>query len=71
MKSRAHVSVVWSFFSGAMGLDLGLEAEGFPASLAVEIEPVFCETIRLNRPEVRVLQADIASLDGTMDEALG
>ena len=54
-----------------MGLDLGLEAEGFPASLAVEIEPVFCETIRLNRPEVRVLQADIASLDGTMDEALG
>ncbi len=47
-----------------MGLDLGLEAEGFQASVAVEIEPIFCETIRSNRPETSVLQADISSLDG-------
>lgn len=47
-----------------MGLDLGLEAEGFQASVAVETEPIFCETIRSNRPETSVLQADISSLDG-------
>jgi DNA (cytosine-5)-methyltransferase 1 len=45
-----------------MGLDLGLESAGWKPSLAVEIEPVFCRTIRRNRPEVRVLEQDIAEL---------
>jgi len=47
-----------------MGLDLGLEAEGFSASLAVEVNPRFCETIRLNRPELHLLEADVSSLRG-------
>ena len=54
--------VVWSFFSGAMGLDLGLEAEGWHPTLAVEIEPKFCATIRRNRPGIRVLEEDVANL---------
>jgi len=55
-------AVVWSFFTGAMGLDLGLESAGWRPSLAVEMEPVFCETIRRNRPAMQVLQQDIADL---------
>jgi len=46
-----------------MGLDLGLESCGFAASLAVEIEPIFCKTIRANRPKTQVLRADVASLN--------
>lgn len=45
-----------------MGLDLGLEEAGWPASLAVEMEPVFCDTIRTNRPGIDVLQTDVADL---------
>lgn len=60
----ARDPVVWSFFSGAMGLDLGLESAGLHPSLAVEIEPIFCETIRHNRPRIRLIQSDIAALSG-------
>lgn len=56
--------VVWSFFSGAMGLDLGLEAAGLHPSLAVEIEPIFCATIRANRPNIHVIESDVAALSG-------
>ena len=62
--------VVWSFFSGAMGLDLGLESAGWHPSLAVEIEPVFCETIERNRPNIQVIQSDVAALSGDKLEAL-
>jgi len=40
---------VWSLFSGAMGLDLGLEHSGLTPTLACEIEKTYCQTIRLNR----------------------
>mgnify|MGYP001617971478 CR=1 FL=1 len=40
----AHVSL----FSGAMGLDLGLEEAGFRTVVAVEVDPRSQETIRLN-----------------------
>lgn len=60
----AEKSVVWSFFTGAMGLDLGLEEEGFRSSLAVEIEEKFCNTIRENRPGLEVIQKDVADIDG-------
>ena len=58
-------AVVWSFFTGAMGLDLGLESVGWKPSLAVEIEPVFCDTIRRNRPAIRVLEENIADLSAS------
>ena len=63
-EAAKSVNTVWSFFSGAMGLDLGFEAEGLAPSLAVEVEPVFCETVRANRPEVTLVEADVAQLDG-------
>lgn len=56
---------IWSFFSGAMGLDLGLEAAGLVPTLAVEIDPVFCRTIRANRPELDLIEGDVAALNAT------
>lgn len=63
---RSERREIWSFFSGAMGLDLGLEAAGLPPTLAVEIEPTFCKTIRANRPELDLIEGDIAALTGDL-----
>jgi C-5 cytosine-specific DNA methylase len=43
---------VVSLFSGAMGLDLGLERAGFEIAVAVECNPFAVETIRRNRPDL-------------------
>jgi DNA (cytosine-5)-methyltransferase 1 len=50
---------IWSFFTGAMGLDLGLEQAGLDTTLAVEQNPTFCETVRRNRPSLQILEQDI------------
>ena len=44
-----------SFFSGALGLDVGLEQEGVHLLLASEIESVIRKTIAANRPRVPVI----------------
>ncbi len=61
---------VVSLFSGAMGLDIGLEQTGrFEIIACVEKEHNFCETIRLNKKEGRlsrnlqVFERDIVELD--------
>lgn len=55
---------IWSFFTGAMGLDLGLEAAGLPTTLAVEIDRTFCRTIRANRPDLDLIDDDVSELTG-------
>ena len=45
-----------SFFSGAMGLDLGLEKAGIEVILACESEKFIRETIKLNRPKLAVIE---------------
>lgn len=59
-----------SLFSGAMGLDLGIESTGrFELLACVEKERSFCETIRKNRdagrlPEiVKVYESDVSLVD--------
>ena len=47
-----------------MGLDLGLEQAGLDVSLANEIDPIFCGTIRLNRPELDLIEGDVEQLTG-------
>lgn len=44
-----------SFFSGSGGLDLGFEVAGFSHIAAIEIEKIFCETMRTNRPDWKVI----------------
>ncbi len=60
---------VVSFFSGAGGLDLGFEAAGFEHLALVEHNELFCETLRLNRPEWEVIgppgaSGDVSDFDG-------
>jgi len=61
---------VLSLFSGAMGLDLGLEETGHFKFLAcLEKEPVFCETIRRNKrkgnlpADLQVYEGDISNFN--------
>lgn len=50
---------VVSFFAGAGGLDLGVQRAGFNIRLSCEIESVYCNTLRINHPELNVVQGDI------------
>jgi DNA (cytosine-5)-methyltransferase 1 len=52
-----------SFFSGAGGLDLGLEAAGFQHALLVENNPLFCETLKLNRQKWNVCIGDVSNTE--------
>lgn len=56
---------IWSFFTGAMGLDIGLEAVGLNPTLACEIDRRFCETIRANRPSLDLIEGDVSNLTGS------
>jgi DNA (cytosine-5)-methyltransferase 1 len=52
-----------SFFSGAGGLDLGFEAAGFSHVLISEKNPLFCSTVRLNRPQWDIVTEDISNTE--------
>ena len=47
--------IALSFFSGAMGLDLGIEKAGFQVRLVCEIDKYCRKTITLNKPEIGLL----------------
>lgn len=55
---------VVSLFSGAMGLDIGLEQAGIKASLAIEFDSQCCSTIRHNRPDLDLWETDVGKIDG-------
>lgn len=61
---RAHPKQpeIWSFFSGAMGLDLGLERAGLHPTLAVDIDKDCCNTIRKNKPGLCVIEGSVCDL---------
>lgn len=48
-----------SLFSGAGGLDYGLEAASFDTRVAVEMDNACCNTLRFNRPRWNVIEARI------------
>ena len=54
-KSDIPEIVALSFFSGAMGLDYGIEKAGIHPLLASEIEPNARKTILLNRPDIGLI----------------
>lgn len=57
-----------SLFSGAMGLDLGLEASGIEVMGCLEFDAAAVKTIRANKPLLPVLHRDISTISG--DEIL-
>ena len=56
--NRKKLPVI-SLFSGAMGLDLGLERAGFSIAVVVECNKYALETIRHNRPHLPVIDRRI------------
>lgn len=53
--AKPHGIPVVSFFAGAGGADIGFEAAGFSQVASIEINRIFCDTLRLNRPKWKVL----------------
>ncbi|MFZ4701688.1 MAG: DNA cytosine methyltransferase [Candidatus Methylumidiphilus sp.] len=53
--TRQSTPLVLSFFSGAMGLDIGLEHAGFDVRLACEVDKYCRQTIALNRPNTALI----------------
>ena len=49
--------------AGAGGLAMGLEQAGFEPVMLIEKRPVVCESLRLNRPEWDVREADLRDFD--------
>ncbi|MDV7102053.1 DNA cytosine methyltransferase [Gordonia amicalis] len=50
--------------AGAGGQSLGLEQAGYAHEAAVEIEREPCETLRLNRPDWKVIESDVREING-------
>jgi len=61
-KKKGKGMVALSFFSGAMGMDIGLEAEGIEVLLASEIDPATRRTIVANKPDIGLI-GDITDYD--------
>jgi len=56
---RRKQNTVVSLFSGAMGLDLGLESAGFSVRVGLEVNKVAIETIKANRPRLPLIEKSI------------
>lgn len=52
---RNNKPIALSFFSGAMGLDQGLEEVGFDIRLACEVDKYCRQTITLNKPNIALI----------------
>jgi DNA (cytosine-5)-methyltransferase 1 len=57
-----------SFFSGALGLDIGFENAGLSCLAANDVDKSACQTIRANRPDLPLFDCDIREL--TSDRVL-
>jgi DNA (cytosine-5)-methyltransferase 1 len=62
MMSEESKSAI-SLFSGAMGLDLGLEMSGLDTAVCIEQDEESAETIHRNRPNLPVINDDIRNVD--------
>jgi DNA (cytosine-5)-methyltransferase 1 len=55
---------VISLFSGAGGLDIGFEQAGFEVVVAVEADPACCNTLKKNKPSLKVIEGDVSKITG-------
>ena len=56
MNKNPDKPIALSFFSGAMGLDIGIEKAGFEILLACEVDKHCRQTIHLNRPDTALIE---------------
>lgn len=61
MSSKKFISL----FSGAMGLDLGLEEAGFELVACVEQDKAALKTIKTNKPNLAVFEGSIVDCTGS------
>ena len=54
-RSKSDKPIALSFFSGAMGMDIGLEQAGFKTIFASEIDNACRKTILRNRPDIALV----------------
>jgi DNA (cytosine-5)-methyltransferase 1 len=54
-KEQKGKPIALSFFSGAMGMDIGLEKAGFEVLLACEIDKACRKTITKNKPDIALI----------------
>ena len=59
MLEKGKRPTVISLFTGAMGLDLGFELEGFEIKVFLDKDPVVVENLKVNRPGMPVISWDI------------
>lgn len=63
--SNSEFSTI-SLFSGAMGLDLGLEQAGLDVKVCQDIDPIACATMRLNGcAKLKVLEGDLRKISSS------
>ena len=60
---RGHHLRVVELCAGAGGQALGFEAAGFAHDVLVDFDPFACETLRTNRPQWTVVEADLRTVD--------
>lgn len=58
------IKKIISLFSGAGGMDIGFEAAGFKVAVAVEVDPACCETLRANKPNLKIINKSIVDVSG-------
>ena len=63
VKASGKLNVI-SMFSGAMGLDNGIERAGLDIRLCVEIQHAMAETIRANKPDIPLIEDDVRNYSG-------
>ncbi|MCP4473467.1 MAG: DNA (cytosine-5-)-methyltransferase [Gammaproteobacteria bacterium] len=63
LSSKAHSLTIVELFAGAGGMALGFERNGFQHLLLNDQDKWCCETLRINRPDWTVKQADITALN--------
>ena len=51
-----------SLFSGAGGMDIGFRDAGFDISVAVEMDPSCCQTLKANCPNLKVIEGDLTQI---------
>ena len=62
MKDKKYTFI--DMFAGAGGLDIGVEAVGFETVVAVELDESCCDTLRTNRPNIKVLNKSVTDVLG-------